>query len=156
MSVESKGVTGPNPTAEEVTESRAPQPTKRNRLPRWVRVGTPIAILGIGAAIEAYIWTKYQDDSTQRVMRTWYTAPLFAFLLVLWWTFLSGFRWRIRLAGLGLLGVGVLAFGWMFRFKEFSGDMIPHFESRSRPSAEQRAADYWKNETSEAALAATI
>ena len=155
MSVESKGVTGPNPTAEEVTESRAPQPTKRSRLPRWVRVGTPIAILGIGAAVEAYIWNKYEEDGTQRVMRTWYTAPLFAFLLVIWWTFLSGFRWRIRLAGLGLLVVAVLAFGRMFRLKEFTGDMVPHFESRWRPSAEQRAADYWKNETSEAALAAT-
>jgi hypothetical protein len=155
MSIESKGVTGPNPTAAEVTESRAPQSTKRSRLPRWVRVGTPIAILAIGTAVEAFIWNKYEGDGTFQVMLTWYTVPIFVLGLLIWWTFLSGLRWSTRLAGLGLLAVAGIAFGFTFRLKEFTGDMVPHFQVRWQRSAEQRAADYWKNEKSEVATAAT-
>jgi outer membrane protein assembly factor BamB len=160
MSIESKGVTGrnsaaeSNPPTEAVADFPGAQPTRRSRLPRWVRVGTPIGILAMGAVVEAFIWNKYQEDSTFQVMLTWYTAPFFVLLLLIWWTFLSGLRWGTRLAGLGLLAVAGTAFGSTFRLKEFTGDMVPHFQVRWQQSAEQRAADYWKNETSEVAMAA--
>ncbi|HXY35973.1 MAG TPA: PQQ-binding-like beta-propeller repeat protein [Planctomycetaceae bacterium] len=155
MSIESKGVTGPDTTTGNISEITASRPAKRSRLPRWVRVGTPIAILVVGAAVETYIWNKYEDDATFQIMLTWYTVPLFVLGLLAWWTFFSGLRWKMRLVGLGLLVLAGVAFGLTFRLKEFSGDMIPHFEARWQPSAEQRAADYWKNATSEVTVPST-
>jgi outer membrane protein assembly factor BamB len=151
MSIESKSATEPEPaTGPEVASAPA---AKRNRLPRWLRIGTPIALVAVGALVEAYIWTKYEGDGTAQVMRTWYTVPAFAFGLLLWWTFLSGLRWRTRLIGLGLLFVAGVSFRFAFRLKEFSGDMVPHFEARWERSAEDRAADYWQNQSGEVAAA---
>ena len=98
--------------------------------------------------VEAFIWIRSEEDGTIQVMRTWYTAPAFALALVLWWTFLSGFAWKTRLAGLGLLVLSILVFGYNYRLKEFTGDMVPRFESRWQRSAEQKAAEYWKNAAS--------
>ena len=150
MSIESKDVTGPRtaPIVDGHPGVASPQARKRGRLPGWVRFGTPIAILAIAALVESYIWIKNEGDGTFQVMLTWYTVPVFVLGLLVWWTFLSGFAWTIRLAGLGLLALASLALGFTFRLKEFSGNMVPHFESRWRPSAEQKAADYWQNETS--------
>lgn len=153
MSIESQHATEPETAAE--PNVTAAQTAKQSRLPRWVRIGTPIALVVVGALVEAYIWNKYEGDSTVQVMRTWYTVPSFAFGLLLWWTFLSGLRWRTRLIGLGLLFVAGIAFRLAFRLKEFSGDMVPHFEARWERSAEDRAAEYWQNQSSEVtALAA--
>jgi outer membrane protein assembly factor BamB len=154
MSIESKDLTGPDPMTGAIAEFSAARATTRSRLPRWVRFGTPIAIPALAAAIEAYIWNKYEDDATAQVMLTWYTVAAFVVGLLFWWTFLSGFRWRTRLVGLALVAVAGIAFGLTFRLKEFTGDMAPHFEVRWQRSAEQRAADYWQNQTNESAIAA--
>jgi outer membrane protein assembly factor BamB len=146
MSIESKDAAG---AAAPITKHLGPgadaSPRKRRRLPGWVRFGTPIAILLLATVVEAFIWIRSEEDATVQVMRTWYTAPAFALGLVLWWTFLSGFAWKTRLAGLGLLVLSILVFGYSYRLKDFSGDMVPRFESRWQPSAEQKAADYWRN-----------
>ena len=110
MSIESKDVPGAAAPTTNLAPVTGGSPRK-SRLPRWVRFGTPIAILAIAAAVEAYIWIKNDGDGTQQVMLTWYTAPAFVFALLLWWTFLSGFAWTIRLASLGLLGFAILVFG---------------------------------------------
>jgi outer membrane protein assembly factor BamB len=154
MSIDSKDVTRPDPTAGALTGSSSIKMRKDSPFFRWVRIGTPIGILALGAAVEAYIWNKYEDDATFQVMLTWYTVPAFVLGLLVWWTFLSGFRWSVRLAGLALVGVAGIAFGLTFRLKEFTGDMVPSFEVRWQRSAEQRAADYWQNQTSEVASAA--
>jgi outer membrane protein assembly factor BamB len=149
MSIESKDVPGAaTPIAKNLASVTAESPRKKSRLPRWVRFGTPIAILIIATAVEAFIWIRSEEDGTVQVMRTWYTAPAFAFGLLLWWTFVSGFAWKTRLAGLGVLVLAILVFGYKYRLKEFSGDMVPRFESRWQRSAEQIAADYWKNQRS--------
>ncbi len=150
MSIESKDAPPAAAPPANVFEGADTPQRKRSRLPRWFRFGTPIAILLIAAAVEAAIWGRTESDGTIQVMRTWYTAPAFAFALLLWWTFLSGFAWSTRLIGLGLLALAALSLGFTFRLKEFSGDMVPRFESRWQPSAEQRAADYWQNQSSEA------
>jgi outer membrane protein assembly factor BamB len=152
MSIESKDQV--RPIVETTVRPTPPEnPRPRKPLPRWIRFGTPIALLAIGAAVEAFIWIHNAGDATRQVMLTWYTVPVFVLGLLACWTFLSGFRWKIRLSVLGVLAAGCLAFLGTFRLKEFSGDMVPHFESRWQESAEQKAADYWKNETSEVGAA---
>ncbi len=146
MSVESKNAktaTATNP----VDQARAIPATPAKRSSAW-RYGLLIAFLAIGVALISYIWIHNAGDGTKQVMYTWWTAPAIVFGVLLWWLFLSGFTWKARLAVLGLLIVATLGFGRFYRLKEFSGDMVPHFERRSIPSAEQRSADYWRNEKS--------
>ncbi len=141
------------PRADEFAPSPATKPRTRSRLPRWVRYGTPFAVLALGAAIEACILLKNAEDATFQVMQTWYAASLLVLALLVWWTLLSGFSWTVRLAGLGLVLLANLAFLGTFRLKEFSGNMLPNFEGRWQRSAEEKAADYWRNETTELAAA---
>src|ERR1700691_4348646 len=70
----------------------------RRRFPTWVRFGIPLAILVIGTTLESLAWFRNAGDRTWQVMLTWYIVPPCAFLLLLWWTFLSGFAWKLRLA----------------------------------------------------------
>jgi outer membrane protein assembly factor BamB len=145
MSIQSKVEPGLKP-GEIVPQSESAR--RPSRLPRWIRYGMPIAILSIGGGLEAYFWIQ-NDDATRRVMLSFYTIPATLLGLLVWWTFFSGIRWTVRLAVLGVLVVGFVAFDYQYRFKEFRGDMVPIFEARWREPAEQKAAEYWKNQGSE-------
>jgi len=139
--------TPPPATAEPPAASGSPSPGRRRGLPSWVRYGSLAIIVGGGAILESYAWIHHSDDSTLRVMRTWQIVPTTVFLFLLWWLFLSGIGWKLRL---GLFGIGVAAvvgFISCYRLKEFSGDMVPRFAWRWQDSAEQKAADYWKAQT---------
>ncbi len=125
----------------------APVPAgPRRRFPTWVRFGIPVAILIMGTTFESLAWFRNAGDATWQVMLTWYIVPPCAFLLLLWWVFLSGFAWKLRLAVVGVGAATVAGFFTFYRFKEFSGDMVPRFESRWQESAEQKADDYWKSQ----------
>jgi outer membrane protein assembly factor BamB len=140
--------TPPSPGIPEQPPARASQsPSSRpRRLPAWVRFGIPFAILVGGTILESVAWTRNAGDATWQVMLTWYIVPPCLFLLLLWWLFLSGFAWKARLAVVGVGAAALVGFFTVYRFKEFSGDMVPRFESRWQESAEQKAADYWKNQ----------
>ncbi len=127
-------------------ESPAKVPGRPRRLPSWVRFGVPLVIVGGATILESLAWVRNSGDATQQVMLSWYILPASTFLFVLWWLFLSGFAWKLRLAVFGVTAAAVAAFFVGFRFKEFRGDMVPHFESRWQESAEQKAADYWKSQ----------
>jgi outer membrane protein assembly factor BamB len=153
MSIQSKETCDGKSASAALADAPAQKPTNSTRLPRWLVVAAPIALLTLGAAVEGYIWSRYDDDATRRVMLTWKSVPFWVLGLLACWTFLSGLRWKTRLVGLALLAVAAIAFGAAFRLKEFSGDMIPHFEARWQRSAEQRAAEYWRNQQGETANA---
>jgi outer membrane protein assembly factor BamB len=140
MSIESKDQASVTPT-EAVPPSERPK--RRSRLPRWVRFGLPIAILGVGGGLEAYFWAQNADDATRQVMLTWYTVPSTFFCLLAWWTFFSGVRWRFRLAAWGVLIAAGSWFVYTHRLVGFRGDMVPIFESRQQKASERRAADYF-------------
>jgi outer membrane protein assembly factor BamB len=121
-------------------------PRRPRRMPSWVRFGVPVVIVGGAATLESLAWFRNAGDATMQVMLSWYILPASVFLFVLWWLFLSGFAWKLRLAVFGVAAAGVVAFFSYFRLKEFRGDMVPRFESRWQESAEQKAADYWKSQ----------
>jgi len=154
MSTQLKNVSVP--IADEIAASTSKNPTTPSRLARWLRYGTPFAILALGAAAEAYILFKNAEDASVQVMLTWYAAPLIVLALLVWWTFLSGFRWTVRLTGVGLFLLSNIAFLGAFRLKEFSGNMVPSFEGRWQRSAEEKAADYWRGEASDVAATTPV
>jgi len=96
------------------------------------------------------VWTIcvrwwFGDDGTYRVM---FLLPAVFGLplgLLLWWTFLSGLRWKLRLWGLAFVVATVGTFFYYYRVTGFYGQMIPILEARSTPTATERATAYWKS-----------
>src|ERR1700722_11746497 len=121
-------VVDPRPAPVSVSGSPSAPAGPRRRFPTWVRFGIPLAILVIGTTLESLAWIRNAGDATWQVMLTWYIVPPCAFLLLLWWIFLSGFAWKLRLGVVGVGAAAVAGFFTFYRFKEFSGDMVPRFE----------------------------
>ncbi len=117
----------------------------RSRIPKWIRVGAPFAVVLGGATILAVLWQIHAGDSTRQVISAFITVPSTLFAILLWWLFLSGVAWSTRLLGVGAVAVVVGIFFAFVRVKEFSGAMIPRFESRWRPTTEERAAAFFKS-----------
>ena len=150
-----KGPSQPGQATPHVARLTPPCPLSQlHRRHRGKRVG---CLRGCGTAfcrssssvelrIESVFWIRNAGDSTWQVMRTWHVVPATVFLVVLWWLFLSGTRWKLRLGVFGLFVAAFVGFFACFRIKEFSGDMVPHVSWRWQKSAEQKAADYWKNQ----------
>ncbi len=106
------------------TLSQSPPP------PRRIRWWPAILILVI--AVVAVVWVRAHTDwAFQR--RNLITLPILfatAALLLVWWTFLSRTRWRLRLGvTLGLI-VLVAAGAGLFRIRGVSGDLVPILEFR--------------------------
>lgn len=133
-------------TADAEPSSQATLQGRRRRLPNWLRYGILLIIVGGTAALETFVWIRNTGDATMQVMLTWYIVPAAVFLVLLWWLFLSGFTWKVRLSLFGAAVLAVIALRLCFRLKEFRGDMVPRFESRWQASAEEKAADYWKSQ----------
>lgn len=86
-----------------------------------------------------WVWADFDPRPLLPIVNLCFLAiPLGALILLLWFVFLSGFRWRTRLAGLGL--VAALAGGFLLSLDrvEITGDVgiIPIFKWESRPAAE--------------------
>jgi outer membrane protein assembly factor BamB len=103
------------------------------------------AIVGTGTSLAALDWFWTFEDLTWQVILFWSILAATTFLVALWWLFLSGFAWKRRLVVFGTAAVLVAAYVGLFRFKGFSGDLVPGFEIRWQQFAERKAADYWKD-----------
>lgn len=99
-------------------------------------------ILALAAIAELVVWIRYSDDAAQQVISTWIVGFVISILLLLWWTFFSRLRWKIRLAGLGCLGLLASLFFGIFRYEGFAGDFVPRFGYRFADTAEEQAAAY--------------
>ena len=133
--------TDPETPAKPGTSKPEKQPPVAPRRIRW-RSGT--AILLAGAIAETIIQVRYADDSTLRVMFTLYLVPATMAALLVWWAFRSGFSWKTRLIGLGVVAVPAALFLSLCRIERFEGDMRPRLAWRWEPTAEELAAAYWK------------
>ena len=100
------------------------------------------AIVLVIAAFGAIVWVRGQADwpFQQRNLATAQIGIIATLLLVVWWTFFSRARWRMRLSvicGLaGLIAMGAA----MFRFRGVSGDLVPIPEFRWTRRAQSAAA----------------
>ena len=95
-----------------------------------LRLWPAVAILGLAAV--ALIWTwraEFDNTQTQTIIAAVVvivTAPS----LLLWWLFFSGLAWKVRLAGLLVVVLGVVAARTLLRFEGFSGNLVPRLSWR--------------------------
>jgi outer membrane protein assembly factor BamB len=78
---------------------------------KGMRWWIPVIGLVLAMANILRVRSTAEMDSTVRNMQTMLSGALFVLLLLIWWTFLTRLRWRVRFAGLGLVvicGAGVM------------------------------------------------
>lgn len=103
---------------------------------RW-HIG--LLILLVGAAVQQAFWYGLAPDRTMQVFSFVTIAPLALLMLLVWWLAGSGLAWGARLIGFGvfmLVGAAAVA---AFRVEGFTGEMIPIFGLRWKPTPRERA-----------------
>lgn len=112
-----------------------PAAAKPPRKFRW-KIG--LGILVVGLIAQAVMWNLWADDRTYQVFSVWYISPAIVFFLLLWWTFISGLRWKTR--GLGLLVLAVATGIFFSRFRvTFDGAMWPTISRRGDDAPDWQA-----------------
>ncbi len=124
----------------EESHQASPQPIPIRKL-RW-KWGLAILFAGIGFTI--YQWFQLAPDRTYQVFAVYGGIRNIFLGLLIWWLFISGVSWKARFKGLlGTVLVFVLFFS-LLRVESFEGDMVPRFQFRFLPTAEQRAKKYFE------------
>ncbi len=116
--------------------------TLRNRF-RWK---TGLALFAIGAIATVTVNRNAAND-TDRIIRTYEGAGITLSVLMIWWVFFSGIRFRTRLICL-LLGGFAIGGGLMLcvRHVEFTGDMRPIFWFVWDAASPSEKAQEWLNQ----------
>jgi outer membrane protein assembly factor BamB len=122
-------------------------PTRTDRQGRWV---WGAAILAIACIAQSALWAKWWEDPTYFAMSVLFVWPAALFSLGIWWTFFSGWSWRIRLGLVGAIAAMVVSFFSLYRL-EWDGGMIPRrFILRSKPTPEEVARQYRRQQLASA------
>ena len=95
-------------------------------LKRGMRLWIPAIVVGLAAANILRVRAIPDLDGMSRNMQTFATLGLSFLALVLWWMFLTRLRWRVRLSGLGVVLLCVLALKFTLRIDGSSGTGAPH------------------------------
>lgn len=104
-------------------------------------------ILSIAIIAQSALWAKWWEDPTYFKMSVLFVWPAALFALLIWWTFFSGWSWRVRLGAIGAIAGLLIAFFSTFRL-EWDGAMVPRrLVLRSQKSAEEIARDYLKQKS---------
>jgi outer membrane protein assembly factor BamB len=110
--------------AENEIDSAVPPPPRR-RLRWWLLAG--ILVIGVVLITVARLTAI---DNAFRNFNTIFGSLGTLLLLVVWFVFLSGLRWRTRLLGLAALVAVAVAAGMSIEVDGFYGDMVPQFRRR--------------------------
>lgn len=109
------------------------------------------AILAIAIVAQSILWIRWLEDPTFFKMSVLFVWPAALFALLIWWTFFSGWSWRVRLGTIGAIGALLVGFFATYRL-EWDGAMVPRrLVLRSQKSAEDIAREYLKKQASSAA-----
>ncbi|GAB4157391.1 MAG: hypothetical protein Tsb009_34460 [Planctomycetaceae bacterium] len=93
---------------------------------RWK---TALSIPIVGLLVQWFFWNLWEGDYTHQVFSGYFIWPTVAFLLLLWWMFLSGVKLRSRIYGVISVAIAVISFLVLFRVT-FDGAMVPQFSLR--------------------------
>lgn len=115
-----------------------------SRTPR-LRWKLGLAILLFCVVVHTGFWIAFSQDGTFQIMIAWGTVSFTAFMAVLWWTFLSGVKWSVRLSGIAALVATVVLFMVAVEVEGYQGDMVPRLRLRWSPSREEVFESYWKS-----------
>ena len=116
----------------------------RSRRFRW-KLG--LAILAVGALTQTIVWNLIAPDRTFQVFFSMPILSATALLFVLWWLFLSGLPWLSRFLGILGAAAAVCSLLLVFRFDGVEGDMFPRFTLRWNQTAQERAEQYWRQQS---------
>ncbi|HTG44974.1 MAG TPA: PQQ-binding-like beta-propeller repeat protein [Verrucomicrobiae bacterium] len=94
---------------------------------RW-RGAAVILILAVVGIVVVWAWPEWPRQ--QRYLRTAFTLIFTGFALVLWLLFWSRLRRGIRLGGVALLGLLIVAIRFSFEIRGVNGDLLPIVEPR--------------------------
>ncbi|QDT98808.1 PQQ-binding-like beta-propeller repeat protein [Gimesia aquarii] len=123
-----------------VSDQVSPESIPTRKL-RW-KWGLAILFAGIGFTI--YQWFQLAPDRTYQVFAVYGGIRNIFIGLLIWWMLISGISWKVRFKGLlGTILFFVLFFS-LLRVESFEGDMVPRFQFRFLPTAEQRAEKYFE------------
>src|SRR6266496_1016199 len=99
-------------TTEKVIPPEAHQPARKRRWRWWI----PAIIVALATANLARVRNSIDLDRNFQSMQSMLTIAVSVLLLVLWFALLSGLRWRVRLAGLGIFILLALGLKQLLRF----------------------------------------
>ncbi len=97
---------------------------------RRIRLWPALLVIAMAAMIVAFFWSQPELQHQKRNIKTAVVLLSAGVLLVVWFLFLSRLRWRVRLAGFGLLILGMGMIPLCFRIRGVSGDLLPILEPR--------------------------
>jgi len=125
------------------SDVRTTFPTRQPHI-RW-KLG--LSLFTIGAGLETLIGNAFSEDGSAFVFLSMIILSTTAFLLLLWWTFLSGFAWKTR--GIGLAAVGLFVVVWfsVFRVDGYYGQMWPIISYRWELTPDEKLAAFLKDQT---------
>ena len=107
---------------------------------RW-KIGA--ALFALACLAQGMLWAMWWEDPTHFKMSVLFVWPAAVFSLLVWWTFFSGWSWRVRLGALGVGCAAVVAFYNLFRLDRFDGDMVPtRIVPIWQPNADQAAREF--------------
>lgn len=95
-------------------------------------------LLAVVAALTAFavlfIWVSEASHRQERVMQTALAVFVSFTLTLIWLLFFSRLRWKIRLISFAAIVLVLFGATKLFRFKGFSGDLVPSWEWRWKKS----------------------
>lgn len=120
---------------------------------RW-KIG--LGIFAIACLAQSILWKLWWEDPTHFKMSILFVWPAAIFLLLIWWTFFSGWSAKVRYGTVALGIVLLVAFFRVFRVERFDGDMTPtRLSYRWVPSADEKAREFLKQSASTTETVAT-
>lgn len=104
-------------------------------------------ILGLGIVAQGLLLLRFAEDPTYSKMSVLFVWPATLFALLLWWLLAVRVSWRIKLAPLAAIGIGLGTFFSLYRVEGSDGDMVPIIVSRWAPTRAEVAREYWKQQS---------
>ncbi|HEX5175754.1 MAG TPA: PQQ-binding-like beta-propeller repeat protein [Chthoniobacteraceae bacterium] len=119
------------------------------KAPRWWLLGV---IVGLLALCLVAIWVRPATQRQEQVIKTAGAVVIGLFLALLWLLVFSRLPWRLRLAVAALFIALLCAPLALFRFRGFSGDLVPLVSPRWKPISlpktaspqDQRLPESWR------------
>lgn len=133
-----------NPPATPVASGEQPAAAvaPRSTRGRW-KIG--LGIFAIACAAQSVLWKMWWEDPTHFKMSVLFVWPAAIFLLLIWWTFFSGWSAKVRYGTVACGFALLVAFFSVFRLERFDGDMTPtRLSYRWVPSADEKAREFLK------------
>ncbi len=103
-------------------------------------------LIGVGGTALSWLFPSDQLDRAFRVLGTVVAGGLGTIGLLVWYFFLAGLNWQIRLGTLVLLAVAAGGFAALVRDVKFTGDMIPIFIFVWQPSPDDLLEEQLANQ----------